>query len=122
MGRNRKHGSAARFVPAVKAALLCLLLGGSAIGFVYQKNQIIELGKQIQGREKKLAQLRVANAKLQQTYMTLQSATTLEERVKKLNLGLAQPLQTQILTIVETPAPTGVPDREQPVGPIARLK
>jgi cell division protein FtsB len=122
MGRNRKHGSAARFVPAVKAALLCLLLGGSAIGFVYQKNQIIELGKQIQARERKLAQLRVANAKLQQTYMTLQSATTLEERVKKLNLGLAQPLQTQILTIVETPAPTGVPDREQPVGPIARLK
>ena len=33
-------------MPAVKAALLCLLLGGSAIGYVYQKNQIIELGKQ----------------------------------------------------------------------------
>ena len=59
MGRNRKNGSAVRFVPAVQAALVCALLGGSAIGYVYQKNQIIELGKRIQEREKRLAGLRI---------------------------------------------------------------
>jgi hypothetical protein len=111
MGRNRKHGSAARFVPAVKAALICLLLGGSAIGYVYQKNQIIELGKQIQLREKNLKGLIADNLKWEKTRMTLESTTWLNDRVTKMNLGLAQPAQGQILTLVETPA-TAVPKSE----------
>src|ERR1043165_2242612 len=104
MGRNRKNGSAVRFVPAVKAALLCLLLGGSAIGYVYQKNQIIELGKQTQQREKTLAALRADNQRMEVALMRLQTPMALEDRVKKLNLGLVQPAQSQIMTIVEVPA------------------
>jgi len=104
MGRNRKNGSAARFVPAAKAALICLLLGGSAIGYVYQKNQIHELGRQIQQRERQWANLRDDNIKLQKMLQTLQSTTHLEQRVKALNLGLVQPAPNQILTIVEVPA------------------
>jgi cell division protein FtsB len=104
MGRNRKNGSAVRFVPAVKAALICLLLGVSAIGYVYQKNQIFDLGKQIQARERKLVELRSSNAKLQKGLLTMQSATQLEKRTRELNLGLVQPAQSQILTIVEVPA------------------
>ena len=84
MGRNRKNGSAVRFVPAVQAALVCALLGGSAIGYVYQKNQIIELGKRIQEREKRLAGLRDNNAKLQQLLLTLQSTHHLKQRVMQL--------------------------------------
>ena len=110
MGRNRKNGSAARFVPALKATLICVLLGGSAIGYVYQKNQIYELGRQIQQRERQWARLHDDNLKLQKTLQTLQSTTHLEQRVKALNLGLVQPAQTQILTIVEVPA-TGTPPR-----------
>ena len=108
MGRNRKNGSAARFVPAIKATLICVLLGGSAIGYVYQKNQIYELGRQIQQRERQWARLHDDNLKLQKTLQALQSTTHLEQRVKTLNLGLVQPAQTQILTIVEVPA-TGAP-------------
>jgi hypothetical protein len=107
MGRNRKNGSAARFVPAAKAALICVLLGGSAIGYVYQKNQIYDLGRQIQQREREWARLRDDNIKLQKTLQMLQSTTHLEQRVKALNLGLVQPAQTQILTIVEVPATGG---------------
>lgn len=113
MARNRKHGSAARFVPAVKAALLCLLLGGSAIGYVYQKNQILDLGKQIAQKQKTLKSLQDDNVKLNQTLLTLQSGLKLQERVNKLNLGLVQPTQSQILTLVEVPAPT-VPKSEPP--------
>ncbi len=105
MGRNRKNGSAVRFVPAMKAALICVLLGGSAIGYVYQKNQIFDLGRQIQKSEQRLSELRVSNAKLQKKLLTMQSATQLEKRVRELNLGLVQPAQSQILTIVEVPAP-----------------
>ena len=47
MAKNRKYRSAAlRFGPALKAVLLCLLLGGSGLGYVWQKNQIYELGRQ----------------------------------------------------------------------------
>ena len=104
MGRNRKNVSTVRFVPAMKAVLICVLLGGSAIGYVFQKNQIFELGRQMQRREQQLAQLRESNAKLQQTLLTLQSTYYLEQRVKQLKLDLAPPAQSQILTIIEVPA------------------
>jgi len=104
MGRNRKNGSATWLVPGVKAALICLLLGGSAIGYVYQKNQLIELGKQIQKGEQRLKVLNDQNAQLARSLSTLQSTFYLEQRVKQLNLGLVQPAQSQILTIVEVAA------------------
>jgi hypothetical protein len=88
----------------MKAVLICVLLGGSAIGYVFQKNQIFELGRQIQKREQYLAQMRESNAKLQQALLTLQSTYYLEQRVKQLKLDLAPPAQSQILTIVEVPA------------------
>jgi len=126
MGRNRKNGSAAWLVPGVKAALICLLLGGSAIGYVYQKNQLIALGKQIQKSEQTLKALNDYNARLQRQLATLQSAYYLEQRNKQLNLGLVQPAQSQILTIVEVPAtaaPNGQPTSvEKPIGRIAALK
>jgi uncharacterized protein HemX len=87
----------------MKAALICALLGVSAVGYVYQKNQLFELGKQIQAREKKLAELRDTNAKLQKALLTLRSAPQLEKKMRELNLGLVQPAQSQILTITEVP-------------------
>jgi len=103
MGRNRKNGSATWLVPGAKAALICLLLGGSAIGYVYQKNQLVELGRQIQKSEQQLKALAENNARLHRSLLTLQSTVYLENRVKELKLGLAQPAQSQILTIIEMP-------------------
>ena len=52
MARNRKYQSAAiRFGPTLKALLLCLLIGGSGVGYVWQKDQIYQLGQQIRKRE-----------------------------------------------------------------------
>jgi len=104
MGRNRKNGSATWLVPGAKAALICLLLGGSAIGYVYQKNQIIDLGRQIQRSEAELKAYTESNARLHRSLLTLQSPTYLEQQVRERRLQLAQPAQSQILTIVETPA------------------
>ena len=56
MAKNRKYESAAiRFGPALKAFLLCLLIGGSGVGYVWQKNQIYELGRQFKQQERRLA-------------------------------------------------------------------
>lgn len=126
MGRNRKNGSAVRLVPALWAGVICLLIGSSAIGYVYQKNQIDALGRQIQKSEQRLAALRDSNARLRKQLLTLQSSVYLEKRVKELNLGLVQPAQSQILTLVEMP-PTAVPRSESLIaereaGRIAALK
>ena len=55
MAKNRKNQSGAvRFVPALKAVLLCSIIGFFCVGYVWQKNKIYELGQQIGLRQVKL--------------------------------------------------------------------
>ena len=90
MARNRKYQSAAiRFGPALKAFLLCLLIGGSGVGYVWQKNQIVELGQQIRKRELRLTELDDQNEKLKKQLAMMRSPQFLEQRIQELNLGLA---------------------------------
>ena len=79
MARNRKYQSAAiRFGPALKAFLLCLLIGGSGVGYVWQKDQIDQLGQQIKKREMRLAELEDQNEKLEKQLATMRSPRFLE--------------------------------------------
>ena len=65
MAGNRKSQSAAiRFGPALKAVFLCLLIAGSAIGYVWQKNEIYRLSQQIRQGELRLKQMTDDNEKL----------------------------------------------------------
>ena len=96
MAKNRKNLAAAiRFGPALKASFLCLLIGGSAIGYVWQKSEIGRLGQQILEREKHLTQTQNENKRLSDQIAILHSPVMLDRRAKELNLGLvpAQPLQ-----------------------------
>ena len=55
MAKNRKNQAAAiRFGPALKVRFVCSLIGGSAVGYVWQKNEIYRLGQQIRQRETRL--------------------------------------------------------------------
>ncbi|MCX8090330.1 MAG: septum formation initiator family protein [Verrucomicrobiae bacterium] len=102
MAKNRRHQSAAiRFGPALKALLLCALLGGSGVGYVWQKGQINELGQQILKRERALAQLQEQNKKLRDQLALLRSPAMLEARARELNLGLVAPRPQQIVTLLE---------------------
>lgn len=92
-------------MPAIKAALLCVMLGGSAIGYVYQKNQIADIGKQIANRESRARSLEIENAELERTIESLKSPHALARRVKELRLDLVPPNRSQLLTIVEVPPP-----------------
>ena len=104
MARNRKHQPASlRFGPALKAVLLCLLIGGSGVGYVWLKTQVYELGQQIKKREVRLADLQAQNEKLRKQLATLHSPRFLEMRIKELNLGLAQPQPSQIWRLIEPP-------------------
>jgi len=108
MAKNRRYRSAAiRFGPALKAFLLCLLLGGSGVGYVWQKNQIFELGKQIKQREAALGNIEKQNDKLKQQLAMMRSPVYLNERIRDLKIGLVQPTASQMWRLPE-------PGRELP--------
>jgi len=113
MARNRKYRTtAARFAPAVRAFLLCALIGGSGIGYVWQKSQIANLSKQVKERELRLGQLRHNNEKLRKQLASLQSPPQIERRVRELNLGLGPASPLQKLRLWEP-----VPDTQPAVTP-----
>jgi hypothetical protein len=106
MAKNRKHQSAAiRFGPALKAFLLCLLIGGSGVGYVWQKNQIYELGQQIRKREMHLKDLQDQNEKLRRQMAYMKSPPFLEARIKELNLGLVPSQPSQVWYLKEPVKP-----------------
>ena len=114
MAKNRKHQSAAvRFGPALKALLLCALLGGSGVGYVWQRNQIDELGRQIANRETRLAALRDQNKKLGDQLQMLRSPKPLEQRVRELKLGLGQLQPGQVWRLPEPLARTSAETSHQ---------
>jgi cell division protein FtsB len=102
MAKNRKNQSVGiRFGPAIKALLLCLVVGGSGIGYVWQKTQINDLGRQIIERETRLANLQNQNRKMRDQLAMLRSPQMLEQRAKELNLGLGLPQPSQIMRLME---------------------
>lgn len=102
MARNRKSQSAAiRFGPALKALLLCLLIGGSGVGYVWQKEQIDKLGDQIKSRERRLNALQDQNEVMRKQIAKMRSPRFLEQRIKEANLGLVPPQLGQVLRLKE---------------------
>ena len=102
MAKNRKNQSAAiRFGPAIKAFLLCAMIGGAGVGYVWQQGQIMEQGRKIKARENRLAELRDQNKKLSDQLAMLRSPAQLDQRVRELNLGLGQPKQSSVVRLFE---------------------
>jgi len=85
----------------LKALFLCLLIAGSAVGYVWQKSQIYELSQQIRQREIHLAQLKDMNQKLGDQLAMLRSPTLLDQRARELNLGLGPAQPSQIWRLPE---------------------
>jgi len=108
MAKNRRTQSAAiRFGPALKALFLCLVIAGLAVGYVWQKGQIFQLGRQITSCEGRLAQLRDENQKSSDQLAVLHSPVMLDQRVRELNLGLVPAQPGQIYRLVESPSNDG---------------
>ena len=103
--KNRRSQSAViRFGPALKALFLCLLIAGSAVGYVWQKSQIYQLAQQKGQREARLKQLLEANQKLTGQLAMLRSPPMLDLRVRELNLGLGPAQPSQIWRLPEPPS------------------
>jgi hypothetical protein len=106
VGKNRKHNEArAQVGPVLKALVICLLLGGSAVGYVLQKNKLHELGRQIAKREAVLNGLKAENKLRAMQLANLQLPRKIEERVKDQKLGLVRMPAVQMIWL---PEPTAV--------------
>ena len=104
MAKNRRNQSAAiRFGPALKALFICLVIAGLAVGYVWQKGQIFQLGRQITSCESRLAQLRDENQKLSDQLAVLNSPVMLDQRVHELGLGLVPAQPGQVYRLMEAP-------------------
>ena len=102
MARNRRSQSGAVWIiPVFKAGLLCLLLGGSSVGYVLQKNKIFELGQQINKREAQLERLKRENKLRANHLASLQLPHKLAERVREQKLGLIPPPAGQVIWLPE---------------------
>ncbi len=105
MARNRKSQSAAiRFGPALKAFLLCFLIGGSGIGYVWQKDEISRLQYERKKRELRLSELRKQNLMLGEQLAYVRSPKYIEDRVRELKLGLV-PHEASQVWLLPKPVP-----------------
>ena len=111
MARNRKYQSAAiRFGPALKAFVLCLVIGGSGVGYVWQKDQIAQLGRQRRERETLLDKLERENDKARKRLGEMRAPQYMERRIQELRLGL---VPTQPAQVWRLPEPMSEPPRPQ---------
>jgi len=113
MARNRKDNSAVRLGPALAAVVLCAFFVALGVGFVWYKQQIGVLGRQIKEREVRLADLERQNKIRADQLATLSSTKALDESVKKLNLSLGPPAFSQVIRLVEPPDPARPSDQRQ---------
>jgi cell division protein FtsB len=113
MAKQRKnHSAGIHFGPVVKVVLLCFLFCGTAVGYVWQKNEILRLGRQISDREKKLAQTKDQNEVLRDQFYLLGSQRMIEERVQHSDLGLGPVQPWQVVRLPEPPSRPDSPTRE----------
>jgi hypothetical protein len=117
MAHRKNQDGAIRFVPAVKAVLLCALLGGSCVGYVVQKNQIFSLGETKKKRERRLEELRLANKLLTDRLEAMKAPWRLEDRVKQMNLGLFPAQRAQMIWLDEPGVTAPLPAPATPLSP-----
>ena len=95
MARNRRNQSGAVWlIPALKAGVLCSMLGGSAVGYVLQKNVLHDLGQNITKRGASLERLKWENKMRAQHLANLQLPIHIEQRVREQKLPLGKAQQT----------------------------
>ena len=101
---RRGSSSLAQFAPAVKAAGICLVTCGLGLGYVWQKQQIAQLGKEIKGLEVRLEVLGKQKKELGDTLAQLKSPQVLDQLVNQWHLDLEMPRPHQVVVLKERDA------------------
>jgi hypothetical protein len=94
-----------RLVPALKTAVLVLLIATAAVGYVMEKNKLYQLSRQINEREARLVDLRRENQLRASQLGDLLLPQKLATRVREMNLGLIPAHQSQMIWLPEPVEP-----------------
>ena len=94
---RRNKTSALKPKTVITSVVICACACLSGIGYVWAKTQVWGLSRDIKKLELRLEELRKNNHVLQRNYAEMCAPAQLDYRVRKLNLGLAAPLPSQIV-------------------------
>ncbi len=114
MAKNRKNQDGGfQAGPVVFAALTCLFIGGAAIGYVWQTQQVAKLGVERRQKETELNRLVSDNALKRHQYDLQLQPRALEERVRTLHLAIGPHQPGQVIHVnepvgVSLPPPHGI--------------
>jgi hypothetical protein len=114
MARNRKNDAALRVGQVLSAVVLCALFAGLGLGYVWYKDQIDLLGRQIKEHELRLVELQRQNKMRRDQLAILCSPGSLDARVKKLKLGLGPSELSQVIRLIDLPDYDAVPPASAP--------
>ena len=113
MAVKRKNQAAIGFGLLIKVVLLISLIGGGALGYVWQKNQIDRLATQTRERENAIKKLKHDNEFLARQISDLHEPVKLIRRVGEMQLGLVPRQESQVVRLEEpresVPGAAGVP-------------
>ena len=100
MKRNRKREQL-RFGTVTKSLAVCICIGVSGLGYVWQKNTIYRLGDDIKKRETALSSAHKRNLMLAAQMAHLESPAQLEAECQQYNLSLVAPKENQVVRLYE---------------------
>ncbi len=100
MKRNRKREQL-RFGTVTKSLAVCICIGVSGLGYVWQKNTIYRLGDEIKKRETALSSAHKRNLMLAAQMAHLESPAQLEAECQQYNLSLVAPKENQVVRLYE---------------------
>ncbi len=86
---------------ALRVFCFCLFVGAACVGYLYQKNQLETIGREIRQKEQELDRLKRLNELNRDKLARMQTHRYLDMKVKQLRLGLAEPREEQILRLEE---------------------
>src|SRR3984957_17952274 len=100
MKRNRKREQL-RFGTVTKSLAVCICIGVSGLGYVWQKNTIYRLGDDIKKRETALSSAHKRNLMLAAQMAHLESPAQLKAECQQYNLSLVAPKENQVVRLYE---------------------
>ena len=101
MASKRKNSAVIGFGLLIKVVLLISLIGGGALGYVWQKNQIDRLAAQKRDREIFVKKLQHDNDGLRRQISDLYEPVKLMRRVGEMQLGLVTRQESQVVRLEE---------------------
>ncbi len=101
--RQRFQAGKTHGLDVIMVLMVCTLIACAGLGYVWQKEQINQLGKKTKGLENRIEELKFREKNLQREGARLSTTRELETQMRRMNLGLNEPKPDQIVRLPDGP-------------------